>query len=382
LLPILSKVLERLVARHWILPYLSSSTSSSQFAYLPRSGGGAVTALTLMQHDILKFLDSSSGAVRLLSVDFARAFDKIPHSGIVTSCIRFGLPREAIAWIVDFLSNRFQRVKCKDSYSSWSPVSSGVPQGSVIGPLLFCMFVDNINVVCSNSSIFKYADDVSILHFVRSSREDHLQQELDNIMIWSESQNLPINFSKCKVLDVVTRKDLTLAPVSASNGDNIPIVTSITLLGVTMSSDLKWNAHVDTIVKKASKRIFLIRNLRRADCPLSAMFHAYSSFIRSVILYAYPSFCNAPAYLMSKLLVLERRVLRIMTGGKDHTFPSLTDAGEHVCQNLFQRVVSDASHPLRRCFVPRTCRTRTTKLLQPIQAKTTRFSSSFMRFGR
>ena len=152
-----------------------------------------------------------------MSVDFAKAFDRIPHSGIVAACIKFGLPKEAIAWIVNFLSNRFQRVGCRNVYYSWSSVTSGVPQGSLIGPLLFCMFVDDINTVCTNSSIFKYADDVSILHFVRRSSDDQLQHELNNVIAWTENQNLPINFSKCNVRDIVTKKSITLTPVTAGN---------------------------------------------------------------------------------------------------------------------------------------------------------------------
>ena len=148
------------------------------------------------------------------------------------------------------------------------------------------------------------------------------------------------------------------------------------------SNDLRWNTHIDCIVKKASKRIFLIRNLRKSDCPTSIMFRAYTSFIRSVILYAYPSFCNIPAYLKSKLVRLEKRVFRIIAGDKDCPFPSVIDAGNILCENLFQKISSDTSHPLRRCFAPRSLRTRTSKTLQPLHSKTARFSSSFMRFGR
>jgi hypothetical protein len=383
LLPILSKVLERAVARKWILPCLSSSANLSQFAYLPGSGRGTTVALTLMQHRILDFLDSSSGAVRLLSVDFAKAFDKIPHSGIVAACIKFGLPKEVTLWLTSFLCDRFQRVKCNGQFSSWKFVSSGVPQGSVIGPLLFCMFVDDISSLCCNSITLKYADDVTILHFIRKASDDKLQFEFNNIVSWSESRSLPINFSKCKVLDIVTKKTLKLSPIKTNDSMTvIPIVDSITLLGVTITNDLRWNLHVDYITKKASKRFFLLRNLKKAGCPSSTMFLAHTSLIRSILLYAYPSFCNMPLYLQAKLLRIERRVHRIINGGENQDLPSVIDTGEALCQRLFSKIVLDVIHPLRSCFTLRTSRTRSSKLLQPIPAKTTRFSSSFMRFGR
>ena len=103
--------------------------------------------------------------------------------------------------ISNFLSFRRQRVFLDGRVSAWSAISSGVPQGSVLGPILFCMTTDSLSHVCKNSVIIRYADDVSILHFVRSASEDHLQTEWENIVTWSENVNLPLNLLKCRVID-------------------------------------------------------------------------------------------------------------------------------------------------------------------------------------
>ena len=113
------------------LPSVASKILSSQFAYIPGEGKSTVSALTLMYHDIVKFLDSA-GCVRVLSIDFAKAFfHRILHSRFLEKLVEFELPREAISWVSNFLADRFQRVKVGQMTSSWQPVLSGVPQGSV-----------------------------------------------------------------------------------------------------------------------------------------------------------------------------------------------------------------------------------------------------------
>ena len=323
-------------------------------------------------------MDSSPGSVRILSIDFARAFDKILHSGILQAARKFQLPTEAVLWIESFLSNRFQRVSIRGKCSSWQSVTSGVPQGSVVGPLLFSMFVDDLNSVFDNSSTIKYADDLTILHFVRVPSDDKLQLEYENVLRWSTSRSLPINESKCRVLNITTKKSLVVSPVQGPIGC-LPQVSSMSLLGVTLTCDMKWNTHVETVVKKACKRLYLIRNLRSSGCPSAQMLQVYNSIIRSVFLYAYPSFCNLPKFLQEKLLRFERRVFRIVGGMNEVT---VMEAAEEVCQRLFTTVTSMKDHPLRQCFLQRRTITRASMQLRPPKAKTKRFSSSFIRFAR
>ena len=376
LLPILGKVLEKFVAIKWILPRISVAASSSQFAYIPSIGGGTTTALILIQHKILEFLDSSSGAVRVLSIDFAKAFDKIPHPGILETAYKFHLPKKAISWVRSFLSERFQRVKIRDKFSNWH---SGVPQGSVIGPLLFCMFVDDLNSIMHNSLTFKYADDVTILHFLRNSEDDKLQLEYENVQDWSLSHCLPINASKCRVLDISTKKSITFAPIQLPDGSSLMQVSSLCLLGITLSSDMKWSLHVEQILRKACKRIFLLRNLRRSGCPHFVMLHTYNSIIRSTLIYAYPAFCNLPQHLQEKFLKFERRAFRIIG---ESSVPNVIQFAEETCKHLFTKVSQMEGHPLRQCFSQRSTVTRASMQLRPPRAKTKRFSSSFVRFAR
>jgi len=382
LLPVLSKVFEKIVVEKFILPIIKDSVDPSQFAYIPRPGSGTTCALVLAYHKILEFLDARSGAVRILSVDFSKAFDKLLHSRLLSACSDFGFPPFLLNWIASFLTSRRQRVFLNGSFSAWSDVSSGVPQGSILGPILFCLAVNNLSPVCSNSVFIKYADDVSVLHFVRDSSDDNLQQEWDNIVSWSSSAMLPINYLKCKVMNVCTNKSLHLSSVSLSGGGFLEEVLSLSFLGVVFSHDLKWNAHVDKILKKACKRIFILINLRRSACPKDLMFQSYSVFIRSVLLYAYPVWCNTPSYLTRKLSAVERRALRII-GSPSSQFPSLFDVADNTCKKLMYSIEACDDHPLSALFNRRTFRhARCSRRYTAPHTKTVRLGNSFIKYSK
>jgi len=378
LLPILSKVFEKLVAKYCILPFIRMKLKSLQFAYLPGPGSGTSCALTLLYDRIVNFLDKP-GAVRLLSIDFSKAFDKILHSSIIKSALDLGVPTHVVSWIASFLNGRSQCVRVANSISSFSTISSGVPQGSVLGPILFCIVVDNFSCVCPNSMCIKYADDISLIHFVRFSSHDNLQSEWDNAIKWSKDNCLPINFSKSCVLDIVTKSSLCLSPVNLSNGVTLKNVSCVSLLGVIFSSNMTWNLHFDRVVRKASKRIYLMYNLVRAGCPSELLIRAYVAYIRSIMLYSFPVLCNAPSYLFNRFTKIEKRIVRLI---KVAPGQSLDMAAESMCTRLFTSIEGNSSHPLRVMFSKRDPTPRSNCSLMPPLARTKRYSRSFVKFAR
>ena len=369
---------EKLVAAHWIKPFIRDRIKTDQFAYVPGPGKGTGTALTLLYHKILESLDKESGAVWLLSVDFSHAFDKLSHASVRRAVIDFSLPKEAAAWISDFLTNRRQRTRVGTDLSAWSPVTSGVPQGSVTGPLLFCMVLDSLSPLHSNNSMIKYADDVSILCFTRSPHDDTLQSEWDNIVKWSNYIGLPINTSKCAVVNFITKKNLPVSPVSVTSDTYLPTVTSLKLLGVTISEDLRWNSHFKDVIAKVSKRLFVIRFLRKSGAPPEVSLMAYKALIRPLMLYCYPAFCNAPNYLFDKLTRLESRAFRITNSASAQ--PSYMETARRLCGNISALVALHPTHPLRQCFANRDITRRNTCPLRAPLTKTNRFKNSFIQF--
>lgn len=380
ILPALAKLFEKIICAKFVLPIVTHRIDPLQFAYIPRPGSGTTCATVLTYHKIIRFLDSASGAVRFLTIDFSKAFDKILHEHILRVCADFQFPRFLFDLISSFLSSRIQRVVINGSVSRWSSISSGVPQGSVLGPVLFCLALNELSPICSNSMYIKYADDISVLHFVRNSSEDCLQTELDHIVSWSKSVCLPINFSKCKVMNVVTSKRMSLPDLVLSDRSIITEVKSLSFLGVTFCDNMKWADHIDRAVKRACKRIFIIINLRRSGCSEILMFRAYCAFIRSLLLYCCPVFCNAPVCLTSKMSAIERRVFRIIGGPL--SFPHLLEVAESTCIRLMRSIESSPDHPLNDLFTvnPRVRNTRCQQTLLAPFAKTRRLSSSFIKF--
>ena len=268
-----------------------------------------------------------------------------------------------MAWISDFLTNRRQRTRADGILSSWAKVSSGVPQGSVIGPLLFCTVLDSLSPLHDNTRMIKYADDVTILHFVRETGDESLQSEWDHVTSWSSRIGLPVNAAKCAVMDYVTKSGLTLPPVRVSPNASLPSVSSLRLLGVILSCDMRWHEHVNHVITKATKRLFVLRFMRKATCPSATILQAYDAFIRPLLLYCFSTFCNMPACLSRKLSRLEKRAFQLIGNTSSRTFQETAVTS---CEKLFSHVAATPDHPLRECFLPTNRQDATHVLCAPL----------------
>ena len=193
---------------------------------------------------------------------------------------------------------------------------------------------------------------------------------------------LPINFDKCCVLDFVTKRNFCLSPISVHHPSLSLLqgVSSIRFLGVVISSDFKWNLHFEALIKKSSKRLFVLRNLRRSGCPVDLLFKAYAGFIRPIITYSFSSFCNAPSYLMKRLLSVEKRAFRIM-GLDPASYPSVLDVANKCSSNLFLHIEKNKTHPLRSIFDERVSSgTRSSLSLKQPFSRTKRLKNSFIKY--
>jgi hypothetical protein len=239
LLPILSKIGEKIVLKKWLIPHVVSHMDKHQFAFIPGTGKGTTCALTLLNHRILSHLDKP-GAMRVVLLDYSKAFDRVLHDGIIDALIRLRAPQEAIQWVYSYLVGRCQRVVSGNVMSEWTEVSSGVPQGSVLGPFLFAALIDSLKPQSPSVTYIKFADDVTPLIPIRSPQDDCSESELEHILSWSRTHSLSLNLKKCQTLDLCTKKGLQLKQLTSSDGTVLESVSSARILGVQFSTDMKW----------------------------------------------------------------------------------------------------------------------------------------------
>ena len=208
-----------------------------------------------------KYLDESL-PVDAIYLDFAKAFDSLPHQRMLNKLVSYGIKENLLTWIKEFLVGRKQRVGLNGSFSSWASVSSGVPQGSVLGPVLFVIFINDMPEVV-DSICQMYADDTKIFYPVDSKQSgEQLQQDLDNLMKWSHKWQLRFNAGKCKVLHLGRSNQEYTYCMKDHGSDKIENLESSEGekdLGILVDHELKFSRHVETQVNKANKILGMVR---------------------------------------------------------------------------------------------------------------------------
>ncbi len=258
ILPLISKALERIVhARISKHLYSNQLLPNCQFGFRPQSSTQeALLSVTHQWHELL----TTHKHVSAVFFDIKKAFDSVPHALINSSLQKAGISGSLLLWTQDYLSSRQQRVVLDGTASELASVTSGVPQGSILGPLFFNIFMDSIAKVplSTNAKLILYADDI-LLFKPTSTTEDanHLQDDVNSILDWMKSHGLSPNLSKTRLLPI-TRFHRT-QPVNLTIEDHpIALCTSFRYLGVTLTSNLKWSTHIDITCKKVKRQLGMI----------------------------------------------------------------------------------------------------------------------------
>lgn len=284
---ILCKQLEHIVSSQ-IHRYLDEFKLLSENQCGFRKGHSCEGQLISLLHSWSNPIDKGFEVDAIL-LDFSKAFDTVPHGRLIYKLEGFGIDPQTLRWITAFLNHRRQRVRIDGHFSEWAPVTSGVPQGSVLGPLLFLLYINDISDGV-NSQIGLFADDC-IVHrtILGQGDENALQNDLDSLQRWSDRWLLKFNVSKCNHLRFSASKK-SVKPNYKIAGGVIPKVSAATYLGVTLQENFKFSKHIENIVKKCNSILFLLRrNLKYA--PKKAKTVAYTALVRSRIEYASAAWC-------------------------------------------------------------------------------------------
>ena len=222
----------------------------------------------------------------VIYIDFSRAFDTIVFSKLLYKLQRYGISGCLLNWISGFLHNRTQSVVIDYCSSSTRPVLSGVPQGSVLGPILFLIFINDITCIINNlANLRLFADDVKLYTSILCDKSaEAIQACLNFIYDWSILWQMRINVLKCLVLTICKMQSSYVLYSYFINGQAIPRVNSARDLGITVTGDLQFNSHINTIVTRARQRIsVLFRAFTSRNIQL--MCKAYITYIRPLVEY-------------------------------------------------------------------------------------------------
>ena len=280
LLCVTSKLLESIIFTK-IIGFIRRQLSKRQFGFLKRRS--CLTQLLKSYYEISLVLDRGC-PVDAIFLDFAKAFDSVPHNELLLKLWRFGIHGPLWLWFKAYLTNRWQYVEIDGCRSNQLSVISGVPQGSILGPLLFLIYINDLPDHIHHSSMYLFADDTKFLSAVSDYSIDNLQRDMNDVSTWCTVWKLQINVSKSVSVRFSfghPTHDLHYSHINTP----IPTHTSHRDLGIIVTSNLSWNEHIKSICSKAYRNLNFIRRNLHQSSDLQVRRTVYLSLVRSQLSY-------------------------------------------------------------------------------------------------
>ena len=285
LLSVISKVLEKIVYQN-LFDFLYSRLSIYQFGFIPRQS--CLQQLLSFTHE-LYLAKSLHHDADVIYLDYKKAFDSVVHTKLLYKLWEYGINDNLWNWIRAYLTGRRQCVRVNDTTSEFLPGISGVPQGSLLGPLFYIIFINDMFDSFQAARPFTFADDTKLLLTIHNSSDhNRLQKDLDELSQWNSLWNLSLNPSKCHHIHYHFSNTVhDIHNQYFINNNSIPSQLQTKDLGITFTSNLQWTMHYKSIISKAYKMFHLLR--RTFNCPLApARKHLYLALVRSYLVYCSP----------------------------------------------------------------------------------------------
>ena len=317
------KVLESIVREH-LLEHLKRNNILSDKQHGFRQGRSCLTNLLETLDNWTRILDDDHG-IDVAYLDFRKAFDLVSHKHLLHKMSKYGITRQALKWIEAFLNQRTQRVVVRGAMSKPFDVTSGVPQGSVLGPILFLIFINDLPLeVISPLSLF--ADDSKIFTSILKEGDVNsnnvnigraaLQRDLDITKEWANKWKMEFNVDKCKIMHLGR---LNPKQTYTMGGVDLTVTTEEKDLGVLIDDKLDFGKHIKDIVKKANRRLGLIK--KGFDCLDKEMFmYLYPVLIRPLLEYCVQIWSPHKLGDIDLLERVQRRATKIVPALRNLTY--------------------------------------------------------------
>lgn len=353
LLPSISKLFERLLHSR-LSQHITDAQLFPHHQFGFRPGHDTVAQLVRVVENITLQFNNKGHSLGIF-LDIAKAFDRVWHKGLLFKLHNMGFHHQYLRLIHSYLHNRSFFVSHQDSISSTRPITAGVPQGSVLGPLLFNLFTSDIPIH-RRTTIATFADDTAIfashrnLQFARSCAQQHL----DAVAEWTSKWRIKVNADKTAAVHFT--RNYTPSPQQLTfSGNQIEYQNSAKYLGVDLDRRLLFNIHIGRAAAKATTRIIsLYPLLRSPNLTMEARQHIFLMMIRPVLTYASPAWSHAATTHLTKLQRVQNRAARLISGHSRDTriiqihedlyLPLLHEVIQDQCQSFWRRM-SASQHP-------------------------------------
>ena len=313
LLSNVSKVLERLVYNAFYDHCSKNKLLSSKNSGF-KKGDGAINQMICMTDKIYKALDNGKN-VAMVFLDISKAFDRVWHRGLLYKLKLFGVSGSLYRWFEDYLCNRSQKVVLNGQESVMMSTNAGVPLGSILGPLLFLVFINDIDNFI-HSDMFIFADDTTLakVYDTLSEVEACLNSDLNTISKWALEWMVTFNIEKTVFINFSLKNScLSKAPNLVFNNSCIKQVNEHKHLGIILSKDMKWSKHISKITSKASQRLGALyrQSSKMTRVQLETI---YLSMIRPILEYGSVLFANCSLNDAQLIESVQRRAAVLCTG--------------------------------------------------------------------
>ena len=313
ILPVLSKIIERHVTLHFRI-FLEDNNLLQNTQSGFRNNHSCETALVSLMDDWLSAINNQN-VVGTVMLDLSKAFDMVNHRLLLEKLQLYQCSSLSLKWFKSYLTNRHQQVSVSGTLSKPLPISAGVPQGSVLGPLMFLLYINDLPLHIPNTNTAMFADDTTLHTFGKNLTDisNNLQDSLSAVSEWCKSNSMILNGSKTKsmLISASNKHQLTTNFSFTLLDDSLQITSTEKLLGVTFDHNLNFKSHVEIKLRKCNSLLFLLMRIKCfLDLKTRKLF--YNAYILPHLDYCITVWGNSSNQLMDQLLKFQKRAARII----------------------------------------------------------------------